>query len=231
MVNLHYLELFYFLARHGGVSEAARKMPYGISRQMCQFEEQIGVCLYRRRPFELTAAGERLFAFIKPILEDLPWLVGQLRTGVPDAVRLGASPVVLREYLPSILRSLRGRFPQLRLAFCEGPQWQIEEWLKARTVDLAVTTLEGEPPADCLAEPLLLLVEPAKQQHQERAKPMSSKASKARRTTHRSRTGRKLYAVRVRGGKFKDIQTYERAQRADLAHKSKSERLRRPADL
>ena len=42
-------------------------------------------------------------------------------------------------------------------------------------------------------------------------------AGKARRTTHRSTAGKKLYAVRDKEGKFKDIQTYERAHRADLA--------------
>jgi hypothetical protein len=50
--------------------------------------------------------------------------------------------------------------------------------------------------------------------------------AKARRTTHRSSTGKKLYAVRDRSGKFKDIQTYERAHRADLAKKSKSEKAK-----
>jgi DNA-binding protein HU-beta len=48
-------------------------------------------------------------------------------------------------------------------------------------------------------------------------------AGKARRTTHRSTAGKKLYAVRDASGRFKDIQTYERAHRADLAHKSKAE--------
>ena len=48
--------------------------------------------------------------------------------------------------------------------------------------------------------------------------------AKARRTTHRSKAGKKLYAVRDSKGRFKDIQTYERAHRADLAHKSKAEK-------
>lgn len=48
-------------------------------------------------------------------------------------------------------------------------------------------------------------------------------ATKARRTTHRSSTGKKLYAVRDAKGRFKDIQTYERAHAADLARKSKAE--------
>ena len=37
-----------------------------------------------------------------------------------------------------------------------------------------------------------------------------------KRTTHRSSTGKKLYAVRDANGRFVDIQTYERAHRADL---------------
>ena len=48
--------------------------------------------------------------------------------------------------------------------------------------------------------------------------------AKARRTTHRSTAGKKLYAVRDAKGRFKDIQTYERAHRADMAHKSKAEK-------
>jgi len=44
------------------------------------------------------------------------------------------------------------------------------------------------------------------------------------RTTHRSSTGKKLYAVRDKNGRFKEIQTYERAHRADLAKKSKAEK-------
>lgn len=47
--------------------------------------------------------------------------------------------------------------------------------------------------------------------------------AKARRTTHRSSAGKKLYAVRDAGGRFKDIQTFERAQRADLKKKSSAE--------
>ncbi len=45
-----------------------------------------------------------------------------------------------------------------------------------------------------------------------------------KRTTHRSTSGKKLYAVRDAKGRFKDIQTFERAHRADLAKKSGAEK-------
>ena len=49
----------------------------------------------------------------------------------------------------------------------------------------------------------------------------------ARRTTHRSSKGKKLYAVRDKRGKFKDIQTYKRAHAADLRKRSKVEAAKR----
>ena len=48
-------------------------------------------------------------------------------------------------------------------------------------------------------------------------------AKKARRTTHRSTAGKKLYAVRDSKGRIKDIQTYERAHGADVARTSAAE--------
>jgi DNA-binding protein HU-beta len=49
-------------------------------------------------------------------------------------------------------------------------------------------------------------------------------AGKARRTTHRSSTGTKLYAVRdAKGGRFQDIQTYKRAHGADIERRGEGE--------
>jgi DNA-binding protein HU-beta len=47
------------------------------------------------------------------------------------------------------------------------------------------------------------------------------------RTTHRSRKGTKLYAVRSKSGKFKDIQTYKRAHGQDVKRRAKAERTAR----
>jgi DNA-binding protein HU-beta len=44
------------------------------------------------------------------------------------------------------------------------------------------------------------------------------------RTTHRSKTGTKLYAVRDSKGRFKDIQTYKKAHSMDIKRKGKKEK-------
>ena len=76
IVNIHHLELFYYVARHGGISRAARNMPYGIqqpamSSQIIQLEETLGVTLFQRRPFQLLPAGVELYQFIRPFFDNL----------------------------------------------------------------------------------------------------------------------------------------------------------------
>ena len=44
------------------------------------------------------------------------------------------------------------------------------------------------------------------------------------RTTQRSRSGKKLYAVRDKQGRFEDIQSYKRAHGQDIKRHSKNEK-------
>lgn len=48
-----------------------------------------------------------------------------------------------------------------------------------------------------------------------------------RRTTHRSKSGKKLYAKRDKKGRFTDIQQYSRAHAQDIKRSSKAERLKK----
>jgi hypothetical protein len=47
------------------------------------------------------------------------------------------------------------------------------------------------------------------------------------RTTHRSKSGTKLYAKRKKSGRFSDIQSYERSHGSDLKRSSAAERAKR----
>ena len=73
-MNIHHLELFYYVAKYKGIAGAVRNMPYGIqqpaiSAQVIQLENDLGMTLFQRRPFELTPAGVELFAFVQPFFE------------------------------------------------------------------------------------------------------------------------------------------------------------------
>lgn len=168
-MNIHHLELFYYVARHGGITEAVRNIPYGIqqpavSGQVAQLEEYLGVTLFQRRPFSLTPAGEKLYKFISPFFSNLDLIAVELQGGKPRQIRIGASTVVLRDHLPEFFRNVRKKYPQLKVALREGYQAELENLLQREELDLAVTLIEkksapGIRTLQLLELPLTLLVE------------------------------------------------------------------------
>lgn len=150
-MNIHHLELFYHVARNGGVSAAARRIPYGIqqpaiSAQVIQLENTLGTTLFVRRPFKLTRAGEELFRFIEPFFGGLDEMGRRLRRGGEVSVRIGAMEAVQREYLPRIIKALRGSFPDLYFTLVPADIEQIEQGLLAQEIDLGIARLLGKRP-------------------------------------------------------------------------------------
>jgi DNA-binding transcriptional LysR family regulator len=168
-MNIHHLELFYYVARHGGITEAVRNIPYGIqqpavSGQVAQLEEYLGVTLFQRRPFALTPAGEKLYQFIQPFFASLDLMASELQGGKARQIRIGATTIVLREHLPEVFQNVRKRFPKLKISLCEGYPAEFESLLQKEELDLAVTAIEKKPAPGlhsmALVElPLVLLVE------------------------------------------------------------------------
>jgi DNA-binding transcriptional LysR family regulator len=167
-MNIHHLELFYYVARHGGISEAVRNIPYGIqqpavSGQIAQLEEFLGTTLFHRRPFCLTPPGEKLYRFIEPFFSRIDAVAADLQGGATHQIRIGSSDIVLRDHLPELLATARKKFPQLKLALREGYQPELEVMLQKQEIDLAVTLIEKKSPPGIqsramLELPLMLLV-------------------------------------------------------------------------
>jgi DNA-binding transcriptional LysR family regulator len=159
-MNIHHLELFYYVARHGGITEAVRNIPYGIqqpavSGQVAQLEEYLGVVLFQRRPFVLTGAGEKLYKFIHPFFSNLDQIACELQGGETKQIRIGASTIVLREHLPEFLGSIRKRYPKLRITLREGYPSELENLLHREEVDLVVTLIEKKTGPGIHSQPLL----------------------------------------------------------------------------
>ncbi len=167
-MNIHHLELFYYVARHGGITEAVRNIPYGIqqpavSGQVSQLEEYLGVTLFQRRPCALTPPGEKLYQFIQPFFVNLDLIASELQGGKARQIRIGASTMVLRDHLPDVFQNVRKRFPNLKISLREGYPQDFESLLLKEELDLAVTAIEKKPAAGlrsvALASlPLVLLV-------------------------------------------------------------------------
>ena len=160
-MNIHHLELFYYVARYGGISEAVRQMPYGIqqpaiSGQVIQLEEFLGVTLFQRRPFALTPAGEELYQFTRPFFDNLGAMAQKLRGGETQHLRIAASEIVLRDHLPALLQEARRSFPNLRVTLREGYHPQVLGWLEQQEIDLSIGLLgNGKLPSGICAQPIL----------------------------------------------------------------------------
>jgi DNA-binding transcriptional LysR family regulator len=167
-MNIHHLELFYYVGRFGGITEAVRRMPYGIqqpavSSQLIQLEKVLGVTLFRRRPFALTPAGKELYAFVEPFFGNIDAMALKLQGGTVHHISIGASEVVLRDHLPFIAKEVKAKFPDLRFTLREGYQPQIEQWLRDEEIDFAFTLLGEKKVEDfhslaILKIPLMLIV-------------------------------------------------------------------------
>jgi DNA-binding transcriptional LysR family regulator len=167
-MNVHHLELFYYVARHGGIMPAVRNIPYGIqqpavSSQIAQLEEFLGATLFQRRPFALTAEGEKLYAFIQPFFSNLEKMADELQGGQLRHLRIGASTIVLRDHVPGLLQGVQKKFPGLRVSLREGFPAHLETLLQNDEIDLAITLIEkkslpGIHSLALLELPLVLLV-------------------------------------------------------------------------
>jgi DNA-binding transcriptional LysR family regulator len=162
MMNIHHLELFYYVARHCGITEAARNMPYGIqqpaiSGQIAQLEEHLGTPLFHRRPFALTPAGEKLYQYIQPFFAGIGGLETELQGGNSQHIRIGASIIVLRDHLPNVVQMVRKASPHLRFALREGYQAELEALLLGDDIDMVVGLIEKQAPSGINTQALMEL--------------------------------------------------------------------------
>ncbi len=151
MLNVHHLELFYYVARHEGIVSACRHMPYGIqqpavSAQVASLEKQLGARLFERRPFRLTPAGKALYEFAAPFFGRLAEIEDVIQGRIARVVRLAGLTEVMREHVPVLLARLREKFPGLRVTLQEIDQRGAERLIAQGEADLAITVLESKLP-------------------------------------------------------------------------------------
>jgi DNA-binding transcriptional LysR family regulator len=167
-MNIHHLELFYYVARHGGISEAVRNIPYGIQQpavsiQVIQLEETLGAKLFNRRPFQLTAEGRKLYEFIEPFFCNVDRVAAEITDRAAQFIRLGATNTILRNHFPTLIRAAQQKVPGLKFSLYDGIEPQLIRALEQNEIDLAVTVVQSKPPAGInvqrlLTLPLVLLV-------------------------------------------------------------------------
>lgn len=151
-MNVHFLELFHYVAKHQGISAAVRHIPYGIqqpavSTQIGKLERELGVKLFERTPFRLTPAGEVLQAHVAPFFDHLPVVATQIRATETTELHVGGAELILRDHLPRVLSQVRKQFPKLRYSLRTlGHQSEAAAWLRRGEVDVMFLPLDPKPP-------------------------------------------------------------------------------------
>lgn len=168
-LNVHHLELFYYVARAGGITPALKLIPYGIqqpavSSQVAQLEDAVGAKLFHRRPFSITPVGREVFEFIAPFFGGLPQLANNVQGKSGAQLRLAATAGVMRDYFPPLLRELEQRVPGLRLSLREASPAAAARLLREHQVDLAFALheprhMEGLQFELLLKLPMMMLVQ------------------------------------------------------------------------
>ena len=142
-LNVHHLELFYHVARAGGITASLKSIPYGIqqpavSLQMTQLEDSIGARLFQRKPFSLTPTGQMVYEHIAPFFSGLPDLAAATRGQVTRHLRLAATSNVMRGHFPVLLRELERQVPGLRLTLRDAALDGSARLLREHEVDVAL---------------------------------------------------------------------------------------------
>ena len=121
MLTLRQIEVVRAVMVTGSLARAARLLNVsapGISRLMKYTEQSLGVRLFDRSGGRLVPSerGRDIFDQINVVfskIEDLRYIIDNVKTGVSQELRIGAAPSISQVMVPLAIERLRGRFPQL----------------------------------------------------------------------------------------------------------------------
>ncbi len=153
MLGIWRLQLLREVARRGTVKAAAAAMsvtPSAVSQQLKLLEREAGVALveHEGRRIRLTDAGLMLVRHADTItaaITEAESALAASRDEVSGSLRVAAFPTAARAILPSIIATLGGRHPDLRVTLRDLETDESLTALRMDEVDLAVVDEYDEP--------------------------------------------------------------------------------------
>lgn len=125
-IHLDDLHIFRCVVREGGVTRAAsllHRVPSNVTTRIKQFEERLGVTLFRRqgRGLALTDAGRTLLRHAERLLQMADLAEQELRGGaVRGVLRLGSLESAAGARLPPLLSAFHAQYPDVSIELQTG---------------------------------------------------------------------------------------------------------------
>ena len=149
-MTLQQLRYLVEVAQRGfNVSEAAEALftsQPGVSKQIKQLENDLGIIIFERvgkRLTGVTEAGGQVLAHARRILaeaENLKRYVDDYTHGQRGALVIATTHTQARYALPEAISRFRTRYPEVTLTLHQGMPDQFADWLMRGDVDLAIAT-------------------------------------------------------------------------------------------
>jgi LysR family cys regulon transcriptional activator len=149
-VNLQQLRYVCAIVDHGlNVSDAAEALftsQPGISKQIRQLEDELGVPVFIRqgkRLAALTPAGEAVIATARRALrevENLKRIGAEFKSEDTGTLSIATTHTQARYVLPPVLREFSARYPRVKLVLHQGNPVQVAEQTTRGEVDVGIAT-------------------------------------------------------------------------------------------
>lgn len=146
--NLEYYKVFYYVAKCGSLTEAARELSISqpaVSQSLKQLEQQCGTSLFYRRGkgVKMTGEGELLFSYVKQGYEQIMQgerRLAQMNNLERGEIRIGASDMTLKFYLLPYLEQFHERYPNIKVIVSNATTPEAIRLLKEGTIDVGVVS-------------------------------------------------------------------------------------------
>jgi len=133
-----------------GAAEALHTSQPGVSKQIRQLEEELGVDLlvrHGKRVVELTEPGRAILAVVERILQDtenLKQVAREFGSQGSGSLVIATTHTQARYALPPVVSRFTQRYPNVRLSLRQGSPGYIAELVRSGEADIAITTEAAE---------------------------------------------------------------------------------------
>ena len=149
--------------------------PSAVSHSIAALEKELGfaVLVRSKAGVTLTNYGEQLLPFVNVVLnsdESLQQEISELNGLKKGKVKLGVFSSVCTNWLPDILNSFQGKYPEIEIEVFQGTYDDVVYWLKNGVVDLGFLSVSSakDIPIEPLYEDPLVCVLPKGTLNQEK---------------------------------------------------------------